>query len=129
MNSKLNVLRGEESKRVFDFRVVITNPNAVSQIETTKKELLNKLVQELIERGAESEEQFNQELEKINYYVNYEWQDLRELRGNALLNHYYKEYDIPTLFNAGTPRQSLSSCFLLSIEDDLEQIYSCATRD
>ena len=101
MNSKLNVLRGVESNRVFDFRVVITNPNAVSQIETTKKELLNKLVQELIERGAESEEQFNQELEKINYYVNYEWQDLRELRGNALLNHYYKEYDIPTLFNAG----------------------------
>lgn len=56
MNSKLNVLRGEESKRVFDFRVVITNPNAVSQIETAKKELLTKLVQELIERGAESEE-------------------------------------------------------------------------
>ena len=26
MNSKLNVLRGEEAKRVFDFRVVVTNP-------------------------------------------------------------------------------------------------------
>ena len=30
LNSKLNVLRGEESKRVFDYRVVITNPNAIS---------------------------------------------------------------------------------------------------
>ena len=29
MNSKLNVLRGEESKRVFDFRVIITNPNSI----------------------------------------------------------------------------------------------------
>ena len=37
MNSKLNVLRGEESKRVFDYRVVVTNPNAVSEIENNKK--------------------------------------------------------------------------------------------
>jgi hypothetical protein len=40
MNSKLNVLRGEESKRVFDFKVVVTNPNAVSEIEKTKKQEL-----------------------------------------------------------------------------------------
>ena len=29
----------------------------------------------------------------------------------------------PTLFNAGTHRQSLSSCFLLNVDDDLEGIY------
>lgn len=40
INSKLQVLRGEESKRVFDFRVVVTNPNAVSEIEETKKQEL-----------------------------------------------------------------------------------------
>ena len=44
MNRKLNVLRGEESKRVFDFKVVVTNPNAISEIENNKKqELLQKL--------------------------------------------------------------------------------------
>ena len=37
MNSKLDVLRGEESKRVFDYRVIVTNPNAVSEIEENKK--------------------------------------------------------------------------------------------
>jgi hypothetical protein len=37
MNSKLNVLRGEESKRVFDFKVVVTNPNAITEIENNKK--------------------------------------------------------------------------------------------
>lgn len=37
MNSKLNVLKGEESKRVFDFKVVVTNPTAVSEIENNKK--------------------------------------------------------------------------------------------
>ena len=33
LNSKINTLRGEEAARVFDWRVVITNPNAVSEIE------------------------------------------------------------------------------------------------
>jgi len=37
INSKLNVLRGEESKRLFDFKVVVTNPNAISEIEENKK--------------------------------------------------------------------------------------------
>lgn len=46
INSKLQVLRGEESKRVFDFRVVVTNPNAITEIEENKKkELVQKLQQ------------------------------------------------------------------------------------
>jgi hypothetical protein len=40
INSKLNVLRGEESKRVFDFRAIVTNPNAISEIENTRKDLI-----------------------------------------------------------------------------------------
>jgi len=37
MNSKLNVLKGEELGRIFDYKVVITNPNAISEIENNKK--------------------------------------------------------------------------------------------
>lgn len=101
MNSKLNVLRGEESKRVFDFRVVVTNPNAVSEIENNKKEELFQRLQQLIADTSQSEEEFNQELEKLNDYYTYEWQDMKEIRANALLNHYMKEYNIPLLFNNG----------------------------
>lgn len=101
MNSKLNVLRGEEAKRVFDYRVVITNPNAISEIENNKKDELFRRLQTLVADTSKSEEEFNQELEKLNYYYTYEWQDLREIRSNALLNHYVKEYNIPLLFNNG----------------------------
>lgn len=101
MNSKLNVLRGEEAKRVFDYRVVITNPNAISEIENNKKDELFRRLQTLVADTSISEEEFNQELEKMNYYYTYEWQDLREIRSNALLNHYVKEYNIPLLFNNG----------------------------
>jgi ribonucleoside-diphosphate reductase alpha chain len=40
-----------------------------------------------------------------------------------LLSEHYYTHATPTLFNGGTPRQSLSSCFLLEIGDNLEGIY------
>ena len=101
MNSKLNVLRGEESKRVFDFKVVVTNPNAITEIENNKKQELLQKLQEWVANTAQSEEEANQELERINDYYTYEWQDMREIRANALLNHYIKEYNIPLMFNQG----------------------------
>lgn len=101
MNSKLNVLRGEESKRVFDFKVVVTNPNAISEIENNKKQELLQKLQEWVSNTAQSEKEANQELERINDYYTYEWQDMREIRANALLNHYIKEYNMPLMFNQG----------------------------
>lgn len=101
MNSKLNVLRGEESKRVFDYRVVITNPNAVSEIENNKKQELLARLQELLAQQSESEEEFNAELDRLNEYFTYEWQDFREIRANALINHYSKEQNFDFMFNQG----------------------------
>jgi len=52
MNSKLNILKGEESKRVFDYRVVVTNPNAISEIEDNKKTELLQRLQEWVANTA-----------------------------------------------------------------------------
>lgn len=101
MNSKLDVLRGEENKRVFDFKVVVTNPNSISEIENNKKNALLQDLQQLIADTSMSEDEFNQRLEKLNDYYMYEWQDIREIRANALLNHYIKEYNMPVIFNQG----------------------------
>lgn len=101
MNSKLDVLRGEENKRVFDFKVVVTNPNAISEIENNKKEALLQDIQNLIADTSLSKEEFNQKLEKLNDYYLYEWQDVREIRANALIHHYIKEYNMPVMFNEG----------------------------
>lgn len=101
INSKLQVLRGEESRRIFDFRVIVTNPNGVSDIEETKKSELVKRLQEIIADTSQSDDEFNQEIEKLGDYFTYDWQDMRELRANELLNHYIKELEIPQLFNQG----------------------------
>lgn len=127
MNSKLNVLRGEESKRVFDFKVVVTNPNAVAEIENNKKQELFQRMQQLIQNTAQSEEQMNAELEKISQYYSYEWQDIREIRANALLNHYIKEYNVPLLFNNGfmdamTVGEEIYQCDIVGGEPTIERL-------
>lgn len=101
INPKLNVLRGEESKRRFDYKLIVTNPNAISEIEEIKRDEIFNNIKAIIESEVESEEEFNKELEKIGYYFNYEYQDIREERGNLLLNHYVKELSIPLKFNEG----------------------------
>ena len=68
INSKLEVLHGEESKRLFDFRVVVTNPNAISEIEEEKNAQVNMRLQQLIADTSQSEDEFNQELDKL--YLN-----------------------------------------------------------
>ena len=127
INSKLNVLRGEETKRVFDFKVVVTNPNAVSEVEDHKKEQLFASLQQLIADNSLSEEDFNQELEKLNDYYTYQWQDMREIRANALLNHYIKEYNMPLLFNNGfmdamTVGEEIYQCDIVGGEPVIERV-------
>ena len=68
MNSKLNLLRGEESNRIFDYRAVVTNPNALSEIENKKQEALQAAVLQAIEMYRDDEEQYNKELDKIAYH-------------------------------------------------------------
>ena len=101
MNSKLNVLRGEESKRVFDFKAIVTNPTSISEIENNKRNELLQRLQQLVADSSQSEEEFQAELERLGDFFTYEWQDMREVRANALLNHYYKEYNMPVMFNNG----------------------------
>ena len=101
LNSKLQVLRGEESKRLFDFKVVVTNPNSISEIEENKKIAVQQQLQQLIANQSQDENEFNQKMEKMSDYFTYEWQDMREIRANNLLNHYIKEYNMPLMFNKG----------------------------
>lgn len=133
MNSKLNVLKGEELGRVFDYRVVVTNPNAISEIEKAKKQALFQSLQQIIQDNSINEEQFNQELEKLNDYYTYEWQDFRELRGNCVLNHYTQEYNMPLLFNRGfsdalTVGEELYQCDIVGGEPVINRLNPMKVR-
>lgn len=115
INSKLNVLRGEEISRPFEYKVVVTNPTAISEIEENKKNALFQDITNLIKEEGLPDDEFQQKLDKLNYYYTYEWQDLREIRANCLLNHYSKELQIPKILNDG----------FLDAMTCAEEIYQC----
>ena len=118
MNSKLNLLRGEESNRIFDYRAVVTNPNALSEIENKKQEALQSAILQAIEMYRDDEEQYNKELDKIAYHFQYEWQDEHEVMSNCILQHYSKEQNFKLQFTHGFMDAAVSG----------EEIYQCSIQ-
>ena len=100
INSYLNLLRGEALSRPFEWHVVVTNPNAVSDIERAKRDAILQSYQSLIENQSISEEDFQKKIQEQNNFFQYQYQDMREVRANELLKHYGKEYDFRNLFDA-----------------------------
>lgn len=127
INSKLNILRGEESKRLFDYKAIVTDPNSISEASNEKKALLLQDLQQLVQNTAISEEQANQKLEELNQYYSYTWQDFREQRANILLKHYNLENNFSALFNDGimdalTVGEELYLCDIIGGEPTLEKL-------
>lgn len=100
MNAKLNVLRGEESRRVFDYRVVITNPNAITEAEEKQKNEYFQSVMKMLQAELPKEE-FEQKSKELAEYMSTSWQDTKEITANYLISHYSKELNFGLLFNNG----------------------------
>ena len=101
MNSKLRVLHGEESKRVFDYRVVVINPTAITDMQERKKSEIMQRMQQIIADNSSSEEEFQQNAQQLEYWSNYTYKDFREMRANAILSHYSREQNFTSIFNSG----------------------------
>lgn len=101
INSKINTLRGEEAARVFDWKVIVTNPYSISQMEEEKKQQFFALVQQTVEDPSMTDEQAQAQIQEGQEFFQYNYQDIREVRGNELLRHYSKEQNFKQLFNDG----------------------------
>jgi len=101
INNPLNVLIGEESRRKHDYIVKVCNDDAVSSIEREKVQEAQQRITEIITNESLSEEQAKAELENVQQFFNYKWQDLREKRANWLLKHYIKETFFDMKMNEG----------------------------
>lgn len=116
MANKVHLLVGEEAKRIYDYHVVVTNPTAISEIERNKKKEIAKKYEEFLAGAQQNQSQDQAELDAINDYLSFQWQDIREKRANCLLKHYEKEQNFNMIFNKG-------------FEDALcvgEEVYQCS---
>lgn len=101
INNPLNVLIGEESRRKHDYIVKVCNDDAVSSVERQKMIEAQQRISNIITNEGLSEEQVNTELENLQQYFNFKYQDLREKRANWLLKHYIKELFFDFKMNQG----------------------------
>ena len=127
INSKLNVLLGEEYKRKSIPRIIVTNPDAISAKENDKKAALGASIQSWVEASFPDEESASAELARLEDYFKYEWQDIREVRANFLLNHYWKELNFPMIFNNGfmhglTAGEEIYACDIVGGEPTIEAL-------
>ncbi len=100
-NPKIDLLIGEEFKRRFDWRVTVTNSDAISEKEEQQKEMMYSLITQAIESKDYDEQELQREIEKLAKWRKYEIQDHRERRASQYLNYLWKEQDLKIKFNRG----------------------------
>jgi len=119
ISPKLQLLMGEEIKRPFNFKVVSHDPDAISKIEAQKKEMLLQYLYSVLvtpEEQAAQEQQMQevaatdpekaaamgpQTPAQIEKYINYEYQDIREITAQRILEYLTREDDLQEKFNRG----------------------------
>lgn len=100
-NPKIDLLIGEEFKRRFDWRVTVTNPDAISEKESAQKSMIQQSIMTAIEAENYDEEQLQVEIQNMSKWSKYETQDLRERRASQYLQYLWKEQELQIKFNRG----------------------------
>jgi len=94
ISPKINLLIGEEIKRPFNFKVISSSPDTVSDLEQKKTQMLKQMLQQILLAGVKNEEEAEQKIqtsEQINSYMKYNYQDVRESTGQRILEYLQKE--------------------------------------
>ena len=97
---KIDLLMGEEIKRRFDWKVIVTNSDAITKKEEDKKDTLMQQMTQFLQSNYE-EQELEGKMKELEDYMKYDWQDLREKLANQILRHYWQEQDFDTIFNEG----------------------------
>ena len=100
MVPKIDLLVGEEIKRRFDWKVIVTNQDAISRKEEDKKAVLFQRLSEYLQSNYK-EEELNAKLKELEDHMKYDWQDIREKMANQILRHYWAEQEFQNKFVTG----------------------------
>lgn len=101
MNTKIDLLLGEERNTIIEDRAVVTNPSSISEIEDSRINEIKRRLQEDITNTSYSDQERQLRLQEMELTFNYDYQDIREKNVNDLLNHYKSEYNFRGLYNEG----------------------------
>ena len=95
---KIDLLVGEEFNRKFEFKVVVSNPDAISEKEEAKAEIWRKRLMEIVQDAGDKDAQ-QTKLSKLDKYLKFEWQDIKEMTATNILRHYQEKQNFKHTFN------------------------------
>ena len=106
---KIDLLIGEEMKRPFNFRAVASNPETISEITETKKQLIieylnNQILTNLQAQGIPIENPETGEVmtpPQIEEYITHKYKHIKESVANKSLKYLIKYLHIKEMFNDG----------------------------
>lgn len=116
-NPKIQTLKGEEIKRRFEWKVYVSNRDAVSQKEEQKKQQFFNFIVNKIKSEAYDEKAAGAELQKLQEYLTYDWQEIRELTCDQLLHHYNQYLDLRTIFSRAWEHGIINSEEIISVDE------------
>ena len=112
ISPKYDLIRGEEIKRPFNFKVIRTNPEAVSEAKAAKDEMVKEMFQgiasemamkmgltEQDETGAPVE--YPKSFKEIEKFMEKDYRDVIEQMSDEALNYLHHYLDLPDVFNKG----------------------------
>jgi hypothetical protein len=99
-NNKINLLLGEYTKRRKEWKAYIsaTDQDGISRKEEELKKQLSARLTNMIMSEGISEEEIQKELQKMEKYATYDFQDIAEITANKILKKEYKEQNLDFLF-------------------------------
>lgn len=113
--SKLNVLKGEETKRRFDWRVRSVNEDVISQKEMVYGEQLRQNMFEELTTSDYSEDMAARRMKQLQHYHQYEYQDATEVMGTRIVDYFWHTQKLKSLFSDAFWHVLIAG----------EEIYSC----
>ena len=116
-NPKIQTLKGEELKRRFEWKTYVSNRDAVCKKEKEKKDQFINFVTEKIKAESFDQKSAEAELQKLQEYLQYDWQDIREKTADQLLRYYSQYLDLKTEFSRAWENALLYGHEIMSIDE------------
>ena len=97
--SKLNVLKGEEARRRFDWKLRSVNEDVISQKEFLMGQQMQDLIFEEVMNAEYAPEMAEKRIKQLQHYQQYEFQDMGELMGTRIMDYHWYTKRLKDLFS------------------------------
>lgn len=114
---KIDLLRGEEIKRKFDWSVLAQNEETISEMDNQIKEEIVTLMLDDIVSGNYDEEKLESKIKDISKYYSYSYKNLNEIAATRVLQYLWRQQVLQEKFNSGFTDALIKGWEIYRIDD------------